>query len=187
MPYICNALEFSSRDTFVSIKLNLWWELVLPEGNLSLKGSPRGSRWAGPPCNPPVSPGGWDLGAALPGWRMQSRGCLLSPVTMVTSQPAAALPTIVKMSKGFQCRLGWWAVLEKAWSLGKSWPLAQLSQSPLLGLPAESRVHFRPGFARTAWEMSPRTNMLPSPCLVAMGESEAWKREHSTGSFLFSS
>lgn len=74
-------------------------------------------------------------------------------------------------------------VPEEAPSLGKSWPLAQPSQSPFLGLPAEFRVRFGPGFASTAQEMFPGTNMLLPLCLVALGESEAWKREHRRGPF----
>lgn len=38
---------------------------------------------------------------------MRGRGCLLSPVTMVTSQPAAARPTIMAMmSEGFLMQVG---------------------------------------------------------------------------------
>lgn len=101
MPYICCALELSSRDTFMLICFNL-------EARFGVSCQRRiccwkEARWAAPLPHPPAAPprgrGPW---AGLPGWRTWGRGCLLPPVTMATSQPAAAaLPALPEMSKGF--------------------------------------------------------------------------------------
>lgn len=104
MPYICCALELSSRDTFMLICFNLearfgvgcqrriccWKEA---------RRQPVGSPPATSPCCSPQGLGPLSRPARL---KDVSRGCLLPPVTMATSQPAAAaLPALPEMSKGF--------------------------------------------------------------------------------------
>lgn len=123
----------------------------LPEANLLLKGGPEAAGGQ-PPCHIPLL---LPPGAGAPEQACQAEGreagaafCCQSP-WRPHSQQQLPFPPSRRCLKGFCHRWRWWVVPEEAPGLGKSWPLAQPSQSPLPGLPAEFRVQFRPGFART--------------------------------------